>query len=413
MTQAGNSVNEEMVAARRSFLAASVLLFGAACGGGGSSGGTSSSTPPSSPSSPSLPPLSNAPAWLVRVAAGQWVEIAGSSFAQLGPSMTKPPATWSGSNNDIIDAWNGLAVDRRNSTLWSCWNGGHDNIWDNSVNSLTLETDRPAWTRQLAASDWRLVQQSSDRYTDGRPASSHSYTSLQCIEAANRVVRFGVGAASIQGARTHDCASYRLDTNREEAADTIPVLPFNPVETPWTVVAEPGTGDVYVAYGRTIYKLSAGASAWQDVGGPTITNFKGLGMAAAVDSRRRRALFVGGSPTGIYSPCVPSVFDLASHQMSNIALGGSRSTALSFDYGPGIDYVPDLDLFLARTPDAGGQILSIHPQTFAVEPWTTTGGTSIPAAPQGVFTRFRYLPNLRGLIYVPSYAANAWFLRTS
>jgi hypothetical protein len=386
---------------RRSFLIASAALLGSACGGGGSSGNAAASTAARTAASS---------AWLNGVAVGQWVEIPGSSFALLGPSMTRPPATWNGSNSDIIDAWNGLAVDRRTSTLWSCWNGGHNNIWDNSVNSLNLETDHPVWTRMLGASSVSAVTQYGPRYTDGRPASSHSYTHLHCVESMNRVVRFGVGAASVQGGFSVDCASYRIDNNQEDPANTISPLPFTPWETPWTVVSDPVSGNAYLGAYYTMYKWTAAKNSWSVIGG--LQSMKGFGMNGAVDTKRNRALFIGGSPGGMYSPCAPSLLDLTTNGLVNVSLAGSQPTALNFDYGPGIDYVPELDLFLARAPAAGGQIYSVNPTTFAIEVWSTAGGSAIPAAPINVFNRFRYLPNLRGVVYVPTYAANAWFLRT-
>lgn len=389
---------------RRSFLLGSVALLGSACGGGNAGAGVSSSTP-SAQSSQGLQP-----AWLKGVAIGQWVEIPGSSFARLGPSMTKPPATWSGSDSDIIDAWNGLAVDRRTSTLWSCWNGGHNNIWDNSVNRLTLQANTPVWTRMLAASNVSAVTQTSPRYSDGRPASSHSYTHLHCIEAMNRIVRFGVGAASMQGGFCPDCASYGIDTNQEDAINTIAPMPFQSYETPWSVVSDPSTGNTYLAAYYTIYKWTAATNSWSNIGG--LKSMKGFGLNGAVDTNRKRALFVGGTPGGYYSPCTPSVLDLATDKLASVTLGGSQPNVLAFDYGPGIDYVPELDLFLARTPVAGGLVYSIDPATFAIEPWPSLGGAAIPAPKVNVFTRFRYLPNLRGIVYVPTYAANAWFLRT-
>jgi hypothetical protein len=77
----------------------------------------------------------------------------------------------------------------------------------------------------------------------------------------------------------------------------------------------------------------------------------------------------------------------------------------------GAEFVESLDRILVKT-SVSNEILSIHPTTWVVTTQTTTGGSGIPAAAQGVFGKFRYCEALGGCVYYPEYYSNLWFLAT-
>jgi hypothetical protein len=62
---------------------------------------------------------------------------------------------------------------------------------------------------------------------------------------------------------------------------------------------------------------------------------------------------------------------------------------------------------------SGGTIYEIHPTTWAIEPFATTGGTSIPALSPSRprYTKFYYLPLLGGIYMNGNYDSNSWFLK--
>jgi hypothetical protein len=76
-------------------------------------------------------------------------------------------------------------------------------------------------------------------------------------------------------------------------------------------------------------------------------------------------------------------------------------------------YDPLLDAYLFRTSAAGGTVYRIDAQTFAVDTLTTTNGSGVQASTNGVWTRFMYVPQLKGVAYFPAYSSNGWFLRTN
>jgi hypothetical protein len=60
-------------------------------------------------------------------------------------------------------------------------------------------------------------------------------------------------------------------------------------------------------------------------------------------------------------------------------------------------------------PSTGGTLALINPSTFEVT-YQTTSGPNPPDAVNGIYTRFLYLPLLKGFVYMPHGTANFWFL---
>ena len=77
---------------------------------------------------------------------------------------------------------------------------------------------------------------------------------------------------------------------------------------------------------------------------------------------------------------------------------------------PGLSYQPGEDVFLLKN-SGGAQLSRIDPVTYVVTGQATTGPTP-PNAVNGIYTRWQYLPRLQGVAYLPSGAANFWFLVT-
>ena len=152
-----------------------------------------------------------------------------------------------------------------------------------------------------------------------------------------------------------------------------------------------------------VLRWSNATNAWTRVLSNTSTY--GQYSASAFDSRRNRILLVGGvgNDHATYTP--------ASNSMQAVTFTGPQAAAMTGN-GNGMVYDPQLDAFLMRSADAGGTIYRIDAQTFAVTAMAVSGATSIPAAQNGVWRRFLYVPALKGVVYVPTYSDNLWFLRT-
>jgi len=86
-----------------------------------------------------------------------------------------------------------MAIDTRDSTLYSVANGGHTDYSGNEANAIRLSDNAPAWVERRAPSS-SVGAGEQMYYPDGRPTSRHTYYSQWMIEARNRVMTFGVGS---------------------------------------------------------------------------------------------------------------------------------------------------------------------------------------------------------------------------
>jgi hypothetical protein len=180
----------------------------------------------------------------------------------------------------------------------------------------------------------------------------------------------------------------------------------------------PATEDVYYFYSNAgVYKWTQASNTWGQV------NFappnESMEAAVAYDTTRDRILLLRGSTdTGSLGGAYCSTYDTVANTFTARTLtGASASTLTGSTKGFGMVYVPLLDSYVVRLGATGGAIYLINADTFAVTAPTTTGGSGIPVTgsvsgtSQNVYGKFLYFPLLGGVVYIPSYAANAWFLR--
>ena len=347
---------------------------------------------------------SSLPSWLNGVAVGQWVEIAGSSFSVLGVSMTG--SNGSGADSQIVNSWNGFALKPSTSTIYSVANGGHDDYWGNEVAAIDLRQNAPAWTRLLESSPSSAVTgPTSPYYDDGKPCSCHSYGTLWYVPQDDRIVRVSSMAMTPGGQNETACAVYDLASNAYLAAGTVADTNTNIVETPICAWCDPATGNLFAFSAYQVNKWTRTTNTWSSPPGAEGLSAKGIDYSAAVDTTRNRALAIRGLDPGNV------VYDHSNDTASQPSLTGSQAAWVNAG-GIGIVYVPEIDRFLLRKNEAGGAVMQVHPTTWAVETYSTTGGSGITSGGSGnVFTRWKYLPELGCVAFYPHYTANWWALR--
>ena len=126
-----------------------------------------------------------------------------------------------------------------------------------------------------------------------------------------------------------------------------------------------------------------------------------------MDTTRGRILFVGGqTPGGDHH-----IYTIAQNTFTAISLNGANAGNVAAADGAAMVYVDVLDRFLVRLGGVGGTVYQINPTTWEVTTYPTTGGSSVPATQNGPYNKFLYVPRLGGVIYVPTYSGNAWFMR--
>jgi hypothetical protein len=366
------------------------------------------------------------PRWLEGMRAGEWRRIPRTAPSTLGDAPFV--GTYGQPANHL--AYSGAALKRDGSWLLQ-FGGGHADYSGNDVIAISLEADAPAWrvlrgpTVPPDRSSWSLnahpelkgIWWDAHHLPDGRPASRHSGSALQYIDASERLMSFyNTSAFGTSSTTTGHVDGFRWADRDWDRAGTWPALPHGfATSYPWTV-KDSATEDVYLGIGSAIYR-------WRHGDGRFTPVFSGAGWAidhgvAGIDSVRNRLIVIG-----IWNDSArvaAHVVRLDTGQRSFVTLTGPQAHMMATSAqvgGSGFDWCPDLGRFLFFPDD--GFTYTLDPATFAVERMQVSG-TPPPAASRysadngsGVHGRFRYVPHLRGCVYLASWQKDLWFLRTA
>lgn len=349
------------------------------------------------------------PAWRKALARWEWKQIPGSDLSSVVPNPRVP-----GSLSARIDAWNGLAADTRNNRLYSAANGGHADYSGNEVVELDLASAAPAWrmlraptpAESIVASDYnkRIY---ADYYLDGRPASTHTYYALQFIASRNAIFKFGAGSLWGTGNESNwKTDAFSLASSDWYGAGAWPdIMDSHGGNIATPVCKNPQTEEVYVATPGNLRRFDPASGSYATLASWPENSSAVYARACAVDPVRNRVVFFGDvyrMPTG------GLVYNVATNSMSRIDFTGSASdiTAQAYHYAW---YEAKIGRFLLKTT-SGDKVYSIDPDSFVVAQISTTGGTSMPDAANGVQTRWQRLPNLGGYAYYPRSGSGVWFL---
>lgn len=369
-----------------------------------------------------LPAATAFPAWRAGLAVNEWVNLPGTAMVNFPPTVN-PGGYGYTSLPDKMDAWCGLAIDQRTSEVWSPANGGHNGYLGNEVCKFDLNSDSPVWTEVWRSDSYAEINPptSTERYATGNPVSCHSYYALHVVNARNRVMRV-LGSAGSSTAIITDLIE-GFDVNAAvgvNAWDAIHFWADGPAAalTACSSCKDTVTEDVYFFNDNySVHKWTQLTNVWTTISSSPPEDLTEI--TPAYDSLRRRILLIKGQRD---FPNNPYTFDPVTNAFTLRTFSGAGLAALNAaSKQVGMIYEPTLDAFLVRLGRAaGGAVYSINAGTFEVTLLTTTGGGSIPAVQdvsvdiggENVYTRFLYAPQLRGVVFFPAYAADAWFMRT-
>ena len=342
------------------------------------------------------------PAWRQGVAVGEWRQVVGTALASAPRAVSVGGNT--GPQSKVI-AWAGFAIDSRDSSVYSPANGGHHDYSGNEVNRIRLLDNAPAWTEPRPATTASQVGDSVSHNADGRPASRHTFYGVLLNEKRNRAMVMG-GSQWGNGGNLATVDGFNLASSDWDSAGTYPNTPSEFQNVMAAAVTEnKATGDIYAFAGYAVMRWNNSTNAWTKVLSNTATY--GQYAATAMDTKRNRILVAGGTTND------RGVYDIASNSVTSVTFTGPSASAMTGDTGNGLVYEPSLDAYLLRKPDAGSTVYRINAQTFSVDTLPNTAGAQIPAAINGVWRRFLYVPQLKGVAYFPTYDGNFWFVRTN
>jgi len=279
-------------------------------------------------------------------------------------------------------------------------NGGHSDYSGNEVDELNLEVEQPAWVQRLAPTPNSQVQQ-GPYYADGRPAARHTYYGVTLDTFGDRIMLFG-GSQWQNGFSTNALSSYNIAANSYNVAGTHPNIPGHNLDS--AVAVNPLTGDVYYMMDFSLRRWNRSSNSWTQLT-PTGSSPAGHQASSAMDSSRGRILILGGSTPDHH------LYTIGSNAWSAVTVAGANAADVLGAAQDAMVYVPETDRFLMRKGNAGGTVYEIHPTTFEATTFPTTGGASIPSTQNGPYNKFLYVPRLNGVVYVPAYSGNVWFLR--
>ena len=288
-------------------------------------------------------------------------------------------------------------------SVYSAANGGHNDYAGNEVNRIRLLDNAPAWTEPRPSTSASQVATNTSHYSDGRPTSRHTYYGSVFNEVRGRAMTFA-GARFGDGFMLSTVDGFNPSSSDWDSARTYANVPSAFSGTQGGAVAlQKSTGNVYTFAAWSIDRWNSSSNTWTSM--LPSSSVYGQGAAAVFDTLRNRVLLVGGNNNE------HSLYDVATNTVQSVSFTGSGAGAMT-GTGNGMVYDPLLDAFLFRTGGAGATVYRINAQTFSVEPLPTSSGSQVPAATNGVWTRFMYVPQLKGVVYFPSYSGSAWFLRT-
>lgn len=346
------------------------------------------------------------PAWYNGIAVGEWRQISGTTSKPV-PSPLPSGASNSPPGVARFNSWNGSAIDTSNSDMIIAAAGGHQDYAGNEVLRLNLEADAPSWSMPTTSSTNTPVNVT--HYPDGKPTSRHDYNTSVYSAQRDRIIK--ISAPSIwvsDGGSRGTCDSWNPNTNLWEPALTIPTIPnmANGGQIAKAGTIDPNTGDMFILYvnsssGNYEFRMLPHlGSAWNLMASPPL-NATGDHDPVAYDSTRNQVLYINGN-----------AFDRW-NKATNVWTSGTISgNSISSQDGTSLIYVPAIDRYIHKATTSGGALNQINPATMAATTFTTTGGGSI-GAPEvaGTYSRFNFVPRLRGAVLAQSYSTNVWFVR--
>lgn len=309
-----------------------------------------------------------------------------------------PPAN--GVPANVMAAWGGAAFDRINH-IFDLWGGGHTDWGGNEHYGVSLSDC--VWHRLTNSSPVVIVgdpsKEGSYQTTDGTPISSHSYGGNVWCSLTGETITinqapYPSGVAGNSGLMD--------DVNA-----------FNPYKKTWrhvlagTALGAPNgeaylSGDWSASKQRIIYQRSGTTISLDPVGNTATTGGGQMGDIGTSDSCLDDA---AGKLYSFYNS-LPNpgcaVSDTTSLVMADFFANGN--------IGPANDRAPNVAAFIQNTWgsdfdtkrglitrwDGNKTVITIDPKTGAFAQYILATGSYIPQSqtPDGIFGRFRYLPEV-------------------
>ncbi len=344
------------------------------------------------------------PSWASTLPLHQWHEIPGTEL-QRSDAWTSYKGSKGGSKAGIL-AFSGGAIKTSGSELFIA-GGGHTDYSGNEVFSIVLGAEHPKWVRRIDPSVAPpLPDKNIPYYEDGRPASRHTYWTLQFIDQRNLLVFFGAPALWARNGRSEDV----VDAFDPEKNDYLPagtLLGYPGIGNYATGIAKDAEGNVYVHITRTgeLVRWNQQSNTWTSLGKKGQYQYE---TPYAIDTRRNRMVRMANGKTSA------AYFDLTRNGTRvDIVVKGAAAQQVG-NVGQ-LVYDPGADVFwFWKRGDS--ELYRIDPETWeaTLQPVSGTAPNNTRlTSKHNTYGRFSYAPELGGLIFMRDHTSNIYFNRTS
>jgi hypothetical protein len=413
--------------------------------------GSTGSTAPTGPTGPtgSTGATPGLPAWLANAAVGQWVPIPGSMLKDMdytpqynaGLSADKKGTPGSGYAfygnpiGGIVD-YGSMALRDSDSTAMIMGGGGAGAWGALDIRGLRLMDDVPSWRTMVAPSPASNLYGSRyqqtpatvahSRMKDGvTPNSRHTSYVPHFDNVSNRM--YLVGCPLVYEVDGNPPAPDRwnvdsvdVDVGAWTGPGAHPNLPHPWAWDAYLVVSDKAARKFYYFGNYTLDVFDVASNSWSAL----VTAAAGATQwdrgAGAVDPGRRLLLHVGNFTT---VRDVATVINVDTGAVTQATLTGTFASAIKTGdlYNAGMLYCHDTDCFLFFPDDGFIYTISFTDAAhWAVDRLATTGtGPAAHASNAGqaniirIWSRFQYVPALKGVVVMPDDTIPTYFVRTA
>ena len=342
------------------------------------------------------------PAWMVGKPLNEWFTIPGTS----------------GAGGAAATAFSGMALRDDTSEIYVAAAGGHNDSSDNRVVSLDLRQDAPTWVLRIAPST--SVQIDVPYYADGKPSSRHTYHTAHWVAGRNRVMLSGSPATYGSPSYFDDVVGFNVTTNTWDAANTFANVPVSSYGA-----ARDNNGNILSVLGWR--KWSQATDTYSALMSPPGNETTQVRFPWAYDSSRDQwfgLAWADGQGFTSWGSTLRAV-KISNTGLTQVSVTFNSSAALTQlaadqPVYAGMVYDVGNDRFLFYASGAGRQstIYVVTPNagtTWDVSILSLGGGSVTPTTVDvaGILGRFRYVPQLNGVVALTTIAANLYFMRLS
>lgn len=339
------------------------------------------------------------PTWLTGRALNEWKEIPNTG----------------GGGGAALEEFSGFAL--AGTRLVGAASGGHG-VSDNRVVAIDLSLNAPAWVQLNPPSAFADVIPDAGRNADGKPNSRHTRYNIQWMAALNRVMLLGARDlyTAISPGSQPTVDGFNLDTNTWDVGTTYPDVLGGTAYVDGGACIDPN-GDGWV--GSSERKFDKTTKTWS------------APLTAVAAKRVRYPWSTSAARNMMFGLCYGdgwgysvSLGVCAIMQVGNVQtqITFNSSTALTqfiadVPAEAGMDYDSINDNFLFCSGSPAGRIYKIIPNAGTVwdmEIFSYGAGNIMPVASvAGTQSRFKYIPEYKGFVLLPTRDGNLQFLKTA